>query len=113
MDEKERSLDWRDRLDLASVDWLAHPGRQGLSVDQIREICRAYKLDGAEICNSGIRQYDDKIPDVIGFGVDDVHSPSMIGKNWIEMEIDEFNKYEVIKNLKKGNFVIRGEMNLG
>ncbi len=95
------------------MDWLAHPAREGLGPEQIKEICRAFKLDGAEYCNSGIKQFDGTIPDVIGYGVDDTHSISMIGKNWIEMDIEEFNKDEVIKNLKKGNFVIRGEINLG
>ena len=113
LEKNGRSLDWKDRLDLASVNWLAHPARFGLNNDQIKEICRAYKLDGAEVCNRGIRQFDGNIQDIVGYGVDDVHSINMIGKNWIEMEIDEFNKDEVIKNLKEGNFVIRGEVNLG
>jgi len=112
LERNGRSLDWRDRLDLASVDWLAHPGRWSLTNDQIREICRSYKLDGAEVCNRGQRQFNGEIPGVIRYGVDDTHSASMIGKNWIEMELDEFTKEEVIENLKKGRFTIKGTANL-
>lgn len=102
-----RALEWKDRLDLARIDWLAHPGRWGLNIDNILEIIRAYKLDGTEICNRGYSQYNGHIPNVVEYGVDDVHSSDMIGRNWIEIETDSLDKATIIDKLKKGEFLIR------
>ena len=102
-----RAFDWRDRIDLARIDWLAHPARYGLSVEKIREIVRAYKLDGVEKCNRNQIQYQGHIDDMIEVGVDDCHDISMIGKNWIEIEVDSFDKETVIEKIKSGDFVIK------
>jgi len=102
-----RSLDWKDRLDLARIDWLAHPGRWGLSVKQIKELVRGYKLDGVEKCNRGYHQYNGHIEGINEYGVDDIHSKGMIGYNWIEIEVDSFDKETVLEKLKKGEFTIQ------
>jgi len=101
-----RTFSWKDRLDLARVDWLAHPGLAGLSHSKILELIRNYKLDGVEKCNRNFHQYDGTIPGVIEYGVDDVHSERMIGWNWIEMEVDSFDKETILEKLKKGEFNI-------
>jgi hypothetical protein len=112
LDINYRSLNWRDRIDLAKIDWLAHPGRWGLSIEKIKELVRAYKLDGVEKCNRNWYQYEGSIKGVVEYGVDDVHSIDMIGKNWIEIETDSFDKETIIEKLKKGDFIIKSRRSI-
>lgn len=107
IDISYRSINWKDRLDLARIDWLAHPGRYGLSKERIKELIRSYKLDGVEKCNRTWSQYNGSIDNVVEYGVDDVHSSNMIGWNWIEIDTDSFDKETIIEKLKTGDFVLK------
>lgn len=102
-----RAFNWKDRIDLARIDFLAHPGRWGLNNERILELVRAYKLDGVEKCNRGINQYNGEIPGIVSYGVDDTHEPGMIGKNWIEIELDSLDKETILEKLKTGEFNIK------
>jgi len=101
-----RALSWTDLLDLARIDWLAHPARWGLNPNQIRRLIREYKLDGAELFNRCHRQFEGEIPDAIHLAVDDVHARGMIGKCWIEIETDSLDKETILEKIKRGEFHI-------
>ena len=59
-----------------------------------------------EKCNRNWIQYQGHFKDLVEFGVDDTHSPEMIGKNWIEIETDSFDKETILEKLKSGDFTI-------
>lgn len=99
------------RLGSSKISWFAHPKYTYGSIRAMRKgILSNEAIYGAELWNNGELQLDEHEEEQFGkdgsllFAVDDLHVPSQVFQNWMEMEVDSVDVDTVIENLKSGDF---------
>lgn len=100
-------------LSSTKIAWFPHPryyrpGNQFM----LKSIIANGSIYGAELWNNRELQLDEETEEQFGrngsllFAVDDLHVPSQVMWNWMEMEVDSVDVDTVIENLKSGDFWI-------
>jgi len=98
-------------LSSTKLAWFAHPKYYYGDLDFMRKcILGNESIYGAELWNNRERQLDEDREEQFGkegallFAVDDLHVPSQVMYNWMEMEVDSVDVDTVVENLKSGDF---------
>jgi len=92
----------------SGITILCHPKRWNLEGYEIKDLIKRYNLDGVELFNRGQKQYESSLlKSSIEIAVDDFHHPKMELRSWIELEVKELSKEEVLRQIKEKKFWIK------
>jgi hypothetical protein len=91
-------------LKSSEVTWICHPKLTKLTPQDCVDICSREGLDGVEQYNSGFVQCYEGDHDLNLYAGDDLHIPEQVMSSWIEMEVDDLDKDQILAKLKAGDF---------
>lgn len=86
--------------------FLAHPGRTDMDKEEMEQFIRDNNLDGVEKFSNGVEQFEGDVP-AIELANDDAHNILQIGTSFMEVEVNDINRGQIVQALKRGDVELK------
>lgn len=87
--------------------FLAHPGRTRKDISLAKRLISEHSVDGIEKFSNGVKQYEGHIDGVIELANDDAHNVFQIGTSFMEIDVKEINRGQIVQAIKRGDITLR------